>query len=705
MIRRPRRLACVAAAAAALLLSVTPVFAKPPVHVPPRPLERTLDNGLRVVVFEDERLPIVQVQLFVPAGVTAERPGESGVAHFTAQMLRRGTPQKEAARFEQDMAALGAELVAATGRDMITIGAGFLAEDFEPGLTLVAQAAMRPAFANEEIGRMRFDIARTLIDLHANPVSTAEEQIWVLAYGTHPYARPPAGTVPSVLHITREQLVAFHERQYRPGGSALAVAGDVRADEVFEAARIAFADWSGQAAPVPAVVLSAAAAGTRVRIIDLPTETRTELRLALLAPEHGSASFASVMLANRAFADIPGARLQQSARGPGILGGVSSAYVTHRDGGLWLVRGIARTDSAGAAVGALRDAIAGLSASPPGDAEVAAATALHRATWPMELATLSRLLSTWGEADASGLAAEALAGYARSVDTLGTADIAAVIERWIDPARLQILAVGPAERLRPQLEAFGPVEVVQLEGVPDVAWATEEPTAEDFERGEEIIAGAVRAHGGRDKVREIHDSSLTADVVFMAQGREVQGRLRQLRKEPFKFREELDSFVFRNEQVLDGAHGWLYDSREARIVPADSLQMATLRATFMSDVPHLLRQATDGDARPIFRGVEDIGGRSLDVVEVRVSGEEKQLWLLFDQTTHHLVASDVRGGVPPQVLARRIFSDLRPVGGVLLPFAEERYVQNTLVMRIQVLEQAVNIGLIDAAFRMPEIRN
>jgi hypothetical protein len=52
-----------------------------------------------------------------------------------------------------------------------------------------------------------------------------------------------------------------------------------------------------------------------------------------------------------------------------------------------------------------------------------------------------------------------------------------------------------------------------------------------------------------------------------------------------------------------------------------------------------------------------------------------------------------------------MFSDLRPVGGVLLPFSEERYVQNTLVMKLHVLVLAVNVGLDDTAFGMPRIRN
>jgi zinc protease len=699
----PLRLARPAAVLAvlALALGAHPASAAPPRFQPPRPIETTLDNGLRVVVFEDARLPIVQVQVLVPAGVTAERENESGLAHFTGQMLKRGTPERDAARFSNDMAALGAELVATTNRDFVTIGAGFLKEDFEKGMGLVADVVVRPLFSNEEIGRAHFDVARTLIDLHLNIVSTAEEQIWPLVLGFHPYGRPPAGTVATVLQINRDQLVEFHQRHYRPRGSVLAVAGDVRAADVFEAARVVFGEWSGAAVSIPSIVLSETTVRPRIRIVDLATDARTELRLATPAPERGSASYLPFAIANRAFSEIPGARLQRDARGSGIVGGLSSSQASLRDGGLWIVRAVARTDSAGAAIAALRRVVEEFQSNPPGPDEVEAAQRLHRAAHPMEFSTLARMLGAWSEADAYGLGQEILSGEALGLDSLDAGAVAAALRRYADPARLNILAVGPAERLRPQLEALGEVEVVRLQGLPDTPWASRENAAEDVARGTAIVDAAAGALGGRAKIREIKDSTVNADVTYVEQGREVSGRMRLLRKDPLMFREEVDTFVFRNEHVLNGAYGWLYDSRNEDIVPADSVHLATLRSSFLSDVPHLMRQAMDDSATAIYRGQEQVNGRVADVVEVQLRGQARQIWLLFDATTHMLVASDVRGGVPPQVLARRTYSDYRDVGGVKLPYVEERHVQNIRIMRIEAFEVAINSGLANSAFGIP----
>lgn len=678
--------------------------AAPPAYVAPQPAEKTLDSGLRVVVFEDHRLPIAQVQVFIPAGVIDEPVDRPGIAHLTGQMLKRGTPDRDAARFASDMGALGANFTVTVLRDYAVAGAGFLASDLETGLDLVADAVMHPLFSNEEIGRARYEVTRTLIDLHANPVTTAEEQVWPAALGEHPYGRPPAGTVADIGLRDREQLKAFHGRRYRPGGSVLVVAGDVRPAEVFGMARLAFAGWSGTAEASPSLMVGPGSLQPRIRIVNLPSGARTELRLAIGAPSRGGIEYEPFSLAAGAFGDIPGSRLSAVGGFPGVLGAPQSGYTALRDAGLFVVRASVRSDSAGAAARALRDAIGRLGTSPPTSAEVGAAKALARAAWPIGLSTLGGLAGTWGEADWYGFGAEALNGGAAALDTLDATSVDRVAARWIDPTRVSILAVGPADVLKPQLEALGEVEVVRIDDSVQPEWATREVTPQDTTRGREIVEQGVRAHGGLAALRGMKDSSIDANVLINVQGREARGRLRQARREPFRFREEMTVFVYQNEQVLVDDHGWIYDSRAERVQKADSMDIATMRSNFLSDLPHQLLLASEPGAVLIDRGQEVVDGRNTNVVEVRLRSEERQLWLLFDAETHELVASDVRGGIPPQVLARRIFSDFRKVKDMRLPYREARIVQNVPVMRIEVNEYGYNIGLDDSAFRPPVAR-
>jgi len=704
--RRPRASALLAAVLALAVLPASgPAAAAPPAYVAPQPKEKALDNGLRVVVFEDHRLPIAQVQMFLPAGVVDEPADQPGIAHLTGQLLRRGTPTRDAARFASEMGALGSSFAVVVLRDYAVASAGFLASDLRTGLSLVADAVMYPLFSNEEIGRARYEVTRALIDLHQNPVALAEEQIWVSALADHPYGRPPAGTAAEIGLRDRDAIKAFHAARYRPGGSVLVVAGDVEAEAVFAMAQETFAGWSGRAVPTPSLMVGPGSVQPRIRIIDLPTGGRTELRLATGAPSRGSLEYEPFAVAERVLGDIPASRLAHGAAWPGVIGTPQSAYTALRDAGLLVVRAAARSDSAAAAVRALRDALGRLVSSPPTAAEVDAARALERATWPMGFSTLAGLAGTWGDGDWYGFGDDVLRGEAAELDTTDAGVVDRVAAHWIDPARVSILAVGPADVLKPQLDPLGDVEVVRIDDSPQPDWATRKVTDEDLERGREIVEQGVRAHGGLAALRGIKDSSMDATVYISVQGREITGRMRQARREPFRFREETRVFVYQNEQVLVDDHGWTYDSRVGRTEQADSMTVATMRSNFLSDLPHQLLLASEPGAKAIDRGEETVDGRRTNVVEVQLQTEERQLWLLFDAETHELVASDVRGGIPPRILARRVFSDYRKVKDLRLPFHENRIVQNVSVMRIQVEEQGYNIGIDDSAFKAPVARD
>ena len=130
-------------------------------------------------------------------------------------------------------------------------------------------------------------------------------------------------------------------------------------------------------------------------------------------------------------------------------------------------------------------------------------------------------------------------------------------------------------------------------------------------------------------------------------------------------------FVYRSEHVLNGERGWVYESASGGVSVADSLQMASIQANFESDVVHSIRLLYAEGTEVAHRGIEEVEGRPAELLQVQADGRSR--WMLFDAETHLLVAMDVRGGVPPQILARRVFSDHREIGGVLWPYRENRY--------------------------------
>src|SRR5262249_20746365 len=106
----------------------------------PAPVERTLPNGLRVAVFPNSRLPIVQVQLRVPAGTAMEPDGQEGVAHLTAELIRHGTTSRSPSQFNLEVERIGGTVTTGVTRDLALVSGAFLSSDLEGGLDLMSDA-------------------------------------------------------------------------------------------------------------------------------------------------------------------------------------------------------------------------------------------------------------------------------------------------------------------------------------------------------------------------------------------------------------------------------------------------------------------------------------------------------------------------------------------------------------------------------------
>ncbi|MEO5618671.1 MAG: pitrilysin family protein, partial [Candidatus Eisenbacteria bacterium] len=269
------------AAGVAAAAGGSPAFAA---SSPEPPAEKTLPNGLRVLVFPRPGAGFVQVQITLAAGTAAEAEGQRGAAPLVTQMLRLGTSSRSAETFGEDVDRLGGSFVAAATRENAAVGAAYLPADFEAGLELLGDAVINPIFDDAAFGRVRDQAVRELVRLHGDPAATAEEQLWQFALPGVPAARPPLGDLTSLFALTRESLRSFHRDHYRPDRAVLAIAGDVTAERAFAAAGEWFGRWAGRATSPPAAAAAATPAGTRILLVDRPELAGASVRLGWSLP-------------------------------------------------------------------------------------------------------------------------------------------------------------------------------------------------------------------------------------------------------------------------------------------------------------------------------------------------------------------------------------------------------------------------------------
>ncbi|NUZ04807.1 M16 family metallopeptidase [Piscinibacter koreensis] len=402
----------------------------PPPPGPPRPLsieapaERTLPNGLRVIVARRADVPLVSAVLVIRSGAEVDPPGRAGLASLTAGLLTQGTRRHSAPRIAAAAEALGGSLESGAGWDRSEVSITVTTPRLDAALGLLAEVATEPTFANAEIDRLRAQTLDQLKVTYASPGALARLAVERQAFGNGAYGHPANGTPTSLKRIGRTDVTALHRAYYRPDNAALVLAGDVDLDAGVALAARHFGRWrapSDSAVPTPAD--AAGMPGAPLLLVDMPASGQAGVAfgVALPRPRDDERAIASVL--NAVLGGGYSSRLNQEIRiRRGLSYGAGSQLEMRRRAALLRVAVQTRNETAGD-VAALIDAeIDRLIAEPVGADELAA----RQATL---LGDLSRSLET-----TSGLAGAIVALVA------GDRDPAEL------PARVDALAaVTPAQ--------------------------------------------------------------------------------------------------------------------------------------------------------------------------------------------------------------------------------------------------------------------
>jgi zinc protease len=233
-----------------------------------------LDNGISVIVQESHATPTVALRASLPAGSLVEPRERPGVAGLTATMLSRGTDRRSALGFATALEDVGAALGAGADALVTTITGFALTRDVDLVLDLFAEMLRHPAFPPADVERLKGEALAGIAQAKTNPDRVAgrafERSIYPAGHPLRPETFEEAEA--AVAAVTRDDLTAFHRRQYGPDRMIIVVAGDVAPEQVREALQKRLGDWARnpEAQPVvpPDVPLQAAPASVEIPIPD-----------------------------------------------------------------------------------------------------------------------------------------------------------------------------------------------------------------------------------------------------------------------------------------------------------------------------------------------------------------------------------------------------------------------------------------------------
>lgn len=242
-------------------------FAAAPVH------EFTLANGLKVLVREDHRAPVVVSQIWYKIGSSYEPSGLTGISHLLEHLMFKGTPEVPGGEFSRLIAANGGDENAFTSRDYTAYFQTLEKDRLELSFRLEADRMRHLLLKPEEVTKEIQVVAEERrLRTEDQPEALTQERFQAAAYLISPYRQPVIGWMQDLQAIQPEDLRRWYQQWYAPNNATLVVVGDVQPARVRELAEKHFGPLAASELSPPRLDQEVPQLGERRIVVKTPAE-------------------------------------------------------------------------------------------------------------------------------------------------------------------------------------------------------------------------------------------------------------------------------------------------------------------------------------------------------------------------------------------------------------------------------------------------
>ncbi len=433
----------------------------------PRPIETILPNGINLMILEDHRFPLVTVQFDINgAGPMYEPSGQPGLAGATARLLAEGTKTRTSKQIAEQIDSLGASLSASAGfgSGSAAVAASGLSDTFERWFALTADVLLHPSFPADELAQYQARTKSALLQQRAQPGFLANQTMSRALYGTYP-ASVVSTTPESLDSLTPAMLADWHNKRYAPQNTILAISGDVHAETLIPKLRQWLSEWQRTKTPVNFPPSPPPASKEKIFLVDRPGSVQTTLLMGNLAIDRTNPDYPALVVLNEVLGAGSASRLFLNLREEkGYTYGVYSNLIARKYAGPWTAGGDLRTEvTDGAMTEFLRELNRIRDEKVPDD-ELDAARRSVVARFALSLESPQQLIGYAITRKAYNFPADYWDKYPAQIVAIKPDDVQRVAKKYINPATMQVVAVGDAGKIKTVLEKYGPVEIVDASG-------------------------------------------------------------------------------------------------------------------------------------------------------------------------------------------------------------------------------------------------
>lgn len=421
-------------------------------------------NGGELIGTVTTETPTVQLQFQLPAGERYVAKGQEGLANLTAAMMEEGSTQRSVEELQATLDKLGSSVSISAGSYTTDISVSSLEKNLAQTLAIVEEVLFSPKFDEQDFERVKRQMLEGVVYQHQQPSWMASQATREVLFGDSLFARSSDGTEESLKSLTLDDVKQFYNQHYTPEGANIVIVGDISKREAEQQLNF-FKEWQGDAAPLTRPQVIAPLEGQHLYLVDKPNAPQSIVRLVRKGlPFDATGEQYLAQLANFNLAGNFNSRVNQNLReDKGYTYGASGYFASNRETGAVVFSAQVRANATVASIQEFVNELNEFSQSGLTDEEVkfmrlavGQQDALKYETPSQKAGLLSNIVTL-------GLDEDYLKQRNEIVDNVSKEQLNELAKRWFDPNDYQIIVVGDAASLRPQLEKLDiPIEELEI---------------------------------------------------------------------------------------------------------------------------------------------------------------------------------------------------------------------------------------------------
>jgi len=315
-----------------------------------------LDNGLKILLIEAHNVPMISMQLTMPAGSRFDKLEKAGTASMLASVLSDHTAKHDDKAWAEWLDSEALRLGASASRDSLSLSLTVVKESLTVGLDAFSESLLQPGWRNKRFLSLREDDIAAAIKSQETPGTQASQATAKLLYGTHAYGHTTSGTAKSLAHIKLSDLKELYLKQLRPIGSVLAISGDVTMQEILALITPRLKNWQGKPEIASLDIQPPAIITGKSSHVSLPT-SQALVQFSRLGVARSSSDFFPLFVMNHLLGGGSfGSKLMEEVREKrGLVYGVYSYFIPLAAPGPFVITLQTRAEQAEKAAQVVRD--------------------------------------------------------------------------------------------------------------------------------------------------------------------------------------------------------------------------------------------------------------------------------------------------------------------------------------------------------------